>query len=622
MLTANLLYGSDGLFDKFIDEQITLESKLLDQNLTKKERIKLVKEQESAYQNFFLHIASDKESKLNVANPYTKEINKLKIQISYNRSKGNSLIIARDKVKLQEYQIRNGIRKILTKVLQFSNTKSKDYFEDKISEIITNAFDQYKPLKKTDYYKLIEQNPDSQNAILLKKELKKLEYMEGMANAFSSQLIDKSSEIYTARRMSNSILFTLVEKIDSLPISKKLDHYLSYINMDTKILVVAIIAILIILILNFTINLIINATLRYKKVNDEDTEFVHNTITRLIYLITTVMIVNMTLVLYFGIDTTSITISKFFAVVYIILTALLLYRLTNVIAYFKIEKLQKGLILKKEVLNLAIKIINVIIFIAAIMGIMIVLGVNLTALLSGLGIGGFAIAFAAKDTISNIFGSVSILLSDLFEQGDWIETSEVNGTVVEIGLRATTLRTFDNALISVPNFKLANEEIKNWNRRTIGRRIKMEIGVTYESDFEDIKKAVVDIREMLKSHPDIAGTGTKYTNKNNSSKMRASKLVSIYDYKGVKTTQLVFLDQYADSCINILVYCFSKSVVWEEWLQTKEDVMYKIADILKKNHLKFAYPALAIHNVSDKETEALADESRKNDSNELPQNKK
>ena len=199
-------------------------------------------------------------------------------------------------------------------------------------------------------------------------------------------------------------------------------------------------------------------------------------------------------------------------------------------------------------------------------------------------------AFAAKDSIANIFGSISILAGDLFEQGDWIEIDNMDGTVVEIGLRATTIRTFDNALISIPNFKLVNEGIKNWSRRSIGRRIKMIIGVTYESDFENIKKAIEEIRTMLREHPGIANERTQFQ-----SFYRQPKLISAEDFKGVKRTTLVYMDEFADSSINILIYCFSRSVVWQEWLSVKEDVMYKVAEILKKHNLDFAYPAMTVH---------------------------
>ena len=117
----------------------------------------------------------------------------------------------------------------------------------------------------------------------------------------------------------------------------------------------------------------------------------------------------------------------------------------------------------------------------------------------------------------------------------------------------------------------------------------MQIGVTYQSDFNDIKKTVESIRSMLQEHPDIASEKMDYFGTE-----RHSKLVSKEDLKGVKRTTLVYMDQFSASSIDILVYCFSRSVVWNEWLEVKEDVMYKIAEILKENNLEFAYPTMTL----------------------------
>jgi MscS family membrane protein len=296
------------------------------------------------------------------------------------------------------------------------------------------------------------------------------------------------------------------------------------------------------------------------------------------------------LVATLGIHHNKINMSKTFAIHNVILIAQMHYRITNTIAYLKMDAIKQSQVLKNEVINLTIKIVNGFIILIALIAILKIVGIDLTALLSGLGIAGAAVAFAAKDSISNIFGSISILLGDVFEQGDWIETSDIDGTVVEIGLRASTIRTFDNALISIPNSNLANNSVKNWSRRSVGRRIKMNIGVLYESDFDDIHQAVTDIRTMLKEHPGIANERTPYHNA-----YRQAKLVSSEDFKGVKRTTLVFMDEFADSSINILVYCFTRSVDWTEWLEVKEDVMYKIAKILKENNLDFAYPTLTLH---------------------------
>jgi MscS family membrane protein len=286
---------------------------------------------------------------------------------------------------------------------------------------------------------------------------------------------------------------------------------------------------------------------------------------------------------------------KVFNIIYVLISVFLLYRLGNAIAVVKIEQIDLSKHVRNEVVNLGLKMMNILIGLIALIWVLKILGVNLTALLSGLGIGGIAVAFAAKDTIANFFGSVSILLGDLFEQGDWIAVDSMEGHVVEIGLRATTIRTFDNALIAIPNFKLADNGIKNWSRRLMGRRIKMIVGVTYESDMNDIKKALFEIKKMIKEHPHLMSDKTEFM-----SNERQLKLVSKEDLKGIKRTVMVNLDNFNSSSIDIMIYCFSRSVVWAEWYEIKEDVMFKVAEILKENHLEFAYPTMMIHKADEK----------------------
>lgn len=271
---------------------------------------------------------------------------------------------------------------------------------------------------------------------------------------------------------------------------------------------------------------------------------------------------------------------------------LILFKLLNKIASIKIGQIDaSSKKIKHEVINVGIKIINFIILIIGLLLVLHSLKVDLTAVLSGLGIGGFAVALAAKDSLANFFGTLSILFGDTFSQGDWIVAGDVEGTVVEIGLRVTTVRTFDNALISVPNATLANTDIKNWNKREVGRRIKMNIGVKYDSKSSDINQAVLDIREMLSKHDGIATLNTKIEQ----SAKQEAKMLSYDDSHGIKKNLLVYLDEFGASSINILVYCFTKTVDWAKWLEVKEDIMYRIMEILEKNNLEFAFPSMSIY---------------------------
>jgi MscS family membrane protein len=115
----------------------------------------------------------------------------------------------------------------------------------------------------------------------------------------------------------------------------------------------------------------------------------------------------------------------------------------------------------------------------------------------------------------------------------------------------------------------------------------MSLGVTYGSEMSDIEKLVLNIRNMLHEHPEIAGTKLNIDKK--------PYLLKKEDLMGIKNTTLVYIDEYSTSSINILIYCFSRSPNWEDWLETKQDVMVKISELMAKNNCSFAFPTQTIH---------------------------
>ncbi|CAN0584394.1 unnamed protein product, partial [Laminaria digitata] len=126
--------------------------------------------------------------------------------------------------------------------------------------------------------------------------------------------------------------------------------------------------------------------------------------------------------------------------------------------------------------------------------------IEILPLLTGLGIGGLAVAFAAKDTIENFFGSVAVILDRPFEIGDWIYVNEVEGTVEDLGFRSTRIRTFYNSLVTVPNATLVRAKVDNYGRRRF-RRFKTMINVTYDTHPDKIEAFCSGIREIIKLHP-------------------------------------------------------------------------------------------------------------------------
>lgn len=134
------------------------------------------------------------------------------------------------------------------------------------------------------------------------------------------------------------------------------------------------------------------------------------------------------------------------------------------------------------------------------------LNIPVVPLLGGLGVGGIAVAFAAKDTIENLFGSIAVVLDRPFEVGDWIVIDEVEGNVEELGLRSTRIRTFYNSQISVPNASLVRAKVDNYGRRRM-RRFKSTIHVGPGSTPEQLEALCEGMRELVRHHP--------YTRKDN-----------------------------------------------------------------------------------------------------------
>jgi len=193
------------------------------------------------------------------------------------------------------------------------------------------------------------------------------------------------------------------------------------------------------------------------------------------------------------------------------------------------------------------------------------MGYSISGLIASLGIGGLAVAMAAKDTIANIFGSIMILIDRPFTIGDWIKTSEFEGVVEEIGFRSTRIRTFAKTLVNVPNSQLANMVIDNIDARS-KRRIKMRIGITYDTTPENMQKAIAAIENILHQHDGVD-----------------------------KEFSLVKFDEFEDSSLSIFLYYFSKSKDWATYLQVRQEVNLEIMQALEKLGLDFAFPSRSLY---------------------------
>ena len=272
----------------------------------------------------------------------------------------------------------------------------------------------------------------------------------------------------------------------------------------------------------------------------------------------------------------------------------MVYEIIKYLIYATIRnKIKSQKIARKELFNLLLNISKVILVFIAIIVILSKVGVDVTALITSLGIGGVIIGFSAKDTLVNFFDSIRLIAEDAFRQGDWIETRDVEGLVTELGLTSTKIRTFDNAMVTIPNSKLANDYVKNWTKRLVGRRIKFHLPIKYTTNTKEIDRVIYEIYSMLHSHPDIVNLNkVRYLKKMD--QIHENGLFNIEDKYGVRRTLLVYLDEIGEYSLNILIYAFSISIDWEEWLRVKQDVIKKIIKIIEHSELEFAYPAREI----------------------------
>jgi MscS family membrane protein len=184
----------------------------------------------------------------------------------------------------------------------------------------------------------------------------------------------------------------------------------------------------------------------------------------------------------------------------------------------------------------------------------------LSSLLAGLGIGGIAIAMAAKDTIANIFGSLTVLVDRPFHIGDWVVIDDTEGTVEDVGFRSTRVRTFYDSVITIPNSLLLTAKVDNMGSRTY-RRIRENLSITYQTAADDVDAFCDAIRQIISEH--------QHTRK---------------DYF------LVNFTGFKDSHLEIMLYCFVKVPNWQAELDAKQDILLKIARKAEEMGIEFAYP--------------------------------
>ena len=206
-----------------------------------------------------------------------------------------------------------------------------------------------------------------------------------------------------------------------------------------------------------------------------------------------------------------------------------------------------------------LKVIRGLIYVIAGFLVITELGINLNGLVAGLGIGGVIVTLAAQDTAKNLFGGLVVFIDKPFIVGDWIQMDTFEGTVEDITFRSTRVRTFENALVNIPNSIISNASIINWSKME-KRRYKLNLTIESDTSLEKLEKFKTRVMNMLQARE------------------------AIFD-----DSIIVKFDTILSNGLNVLICSYTDSVDYNSYLAEKEDINYKIMKILQEENIKLAY---------------------------------
>ncbi|KYK26878.1 hypothetical protein AYK26_07080 [Euryarchaeota archaeon SM23-78] len=194
-------------------------------------------------------------------------------------------------------------------------------------------------------------------------------------------------------------------------------------------------------------------------------------------------------------------------------------------------------------------------------------GIDVSALLTGVGLGGLAFALAAKDMLANLFGGIAILTDKPFKLGDRIKVGDNDGFITEIGLRTTRMRTFDGTQIVIPNSVIADSVLENISREK-ARRMKITIGVEYSTPQKKMLEAEKILKDIIKKN------------------------------KKTEDDSLITFNEFGDSALQIMIIYWIKDL--DNILAAKHEVNLAIKERFEKAGISMAFPTRTVHLINEK----------------------
>lgn len=194
------------------------------------------------------------------------------------------------------------------------------------------------------------------------------------------------------------------------------------------------------------------------------------------------------------------------------------------------------------------------------------LGYNIVSILAGLGIGGLAIALAAQETLGNVFGSIAILVDQPFKIGDWVNVEGYSGTIVEVGMRSTKIKSIDKTVVSIPNNKMAAAIIENVSKQDM-KNVNQVLDFNYGTSMTKMRELLKALEQLLRRD--------KNTDKD--------------------TIRVNFLE-FGDSSLRVTVFYYVKdTVTYKEFLDVRQRINLKIKEQVEKMGIEMAFPTQSLY---------------------------
>ena len=211
------------------------------------------------------------------------------------------------------------------------------------------------------------------------------------------------------------------------------------------------------------------------------------------------------------------------------------------------------------------KLLKILVLAFAIVIVLGELDFDVTGLITGMGLVGLTLSLAAKESATNFFSGLVIILERPFALGDWITVGSTEGTVEDVGFRSTKVRTLDGSLVVVPNTAVCSETLVNGTQRT-KRLYRFSLGVTYSTTHAQIEQLLQGLRQLLTAHP-------------------------LVDQDSV----MVRLKGFGASSIDVLVHCYVQRPDLAGFMQVQEQLNLQIMDLMEQLGIDFAFPSQSIY---------------------------